>query len=212
MNGKPQTRTLVAAALLAAITFVLGVTPVGYIPLGTLEITLLCIPVLIGALTEGWLVGLVLGFVFGLTSFLQIFIGYRAALGQFLLSLGPMRTVAVIFIPRLLVPTVARGIFLLMEKARSGAVKKISYSAAALAGSLTNTVFFLGMMYLLFLPQIDQIAGAFGTTGQMLLTVIGGIVLTNGVPEAVAAVVIVTAVCLALERVYKKSDPRRIQS
>lgn len=206
MNRNSKTRTLTIAALLAAITFILGVTPVGYIPLGAIEITLLCIPVLIGALMEGWLVGLFLGLIFGLTSFLQIFIGFRAALGQFLLSLGPVRTLAVIFVPRLLVPVVARGVFLLMNKARSGMINKAAYSVSALAGSATNTVFFLGMMYLLFLPQIDQISEAFGTTAPMLLSVIGSIVLTNGVPEAIAAVVIVTAVCMALARIYRRPD------
>jgi uncharacterized membrane protein len=98
-----KTRRIVITALLVAICLLLGLTPIGYIPIGAIEITLLCIPVIIGTVTEGLGVGLILGFFFGLTSFLQIFIK-PTAFSQFIFSLSAWKTVLIIFIPRMFVP------------------------------------------------------------------------------------------------------------
>ena len=57
-----KTRRIVITALLVAICLLLGLTPIGYISIGVIEITLLCIPVIIGTITEGLGVGLILGF------------------------------------------------------------------------------------------------------------------------------------------------------
>ena len=75
---------------------------------------------------------------------------------------------------------------------------KAGYAIAALIGSLTNTVFFLGLLYLLFIPELAQLAQAFGTTKEGMLAVIGSIIATNGIPEAIAALIIVSAVCIAV--------------
>ena len=64
-------RRFVTTALLVAVCLLLGLTPIGYIPIPPIEITLLCIPVIVGVMTQGLGAGLVLGFFFGLTSFLQ---------------------------------------------------------------------------------------------------------------------------------------------
>jgi len=197
MNINKRTRTLIVTALLAAITFLLGLTPIGYIPLPTMKITILVIPVIIGVMMEGLSVGLFLGFVFGLTSLLQVFMG--DPLGLYLLNISPLRTVLMIFVPRLLVPVTAYFSFLGVGKL--GKVgKKASYLVGAGIGSLTNTFFFLGMLYLLFIPEIADIAAAFGTTEGLLLGVIGSIALTNGIPEMIAAMVLTPIICLALDK------------
>ena len=100
---KNKTRTLTITALLAALTFLLGLTPIGYIPIPPIAITLLCIPVIIGTITQGLRVGLILGFVFGLTSFLQIFIR-PTPFSQLIFSISPIKTIILVFIPRLIVP------------------------------------------------------------------------------------------------------------
>lgn len=51
-------------ALLAALIILLGVTPIGLIPLGFINVTILCLPVIIGTLLLGLRTGLVLGLVF----------------------------------------------------------------------------------------------------------------------------------------------------
>lgn len=201
MNINKRTRTLIVTALLAAITFLLGLTPIGYIPLPTMKITILVIPVIIGVMMEGLSVGLFLGFVFGVTSLLQVFMG--DPLGLYLMNISPIRTVMMIFIPRLLVPVTAYISFKGVRKlGKLG--KKASYLIGAGVGSITNTFFFLGMLYLLFIPEIVDIAEAFGTTEGLLLGVIGGIALTNGVPEMIAAMIIVPIICLALNKVILK--------
>lgn len=208
MNISKKTRRLAITAVLTAITFLLGLTPIGYIPLPTMKITILCIPVLIGVLMEGLGVGLFLGGVFGLTSLIQIFMG--DPLGLILIDMSFIRTLALVFIPRFLVPVTAHYTFQLIRSIRKGVVEKVGYAIAAFVGSITNTAFFLGMLYVLFIPEMDVIAQAFGVPVNGVLAVLGSIVITNGVPEAIAAVVLVTAICVALSSV-KKVYPKTIE-
>jgi len=193
-----KTRKLVVTALLIAICLLLGLTPIGYIPVGAIEITLLCIPVIIGTMVEGLGVGLILGFFFGLTSFLQIFIK-PTPFSQFLFSLSAWKTVVIVFVPRMFVPVTAW----LVHRALTGetrARQRVAAGAAALTGSLTNTVLFLGAMYLIFLPEIDQMAQAFGTTPELLLGVLAGIGAMNGLPEAAVAVLLCVPIVWALQK------------
>lgn len=197
-------RRIVITALLIAICLLLGLTPIGYIPIGTIEITLLCIPVIIGVVTEGLGVGLILGFFFGLTSFLQIFIK-PTPFSQFLFSLSAWKTVVIIFIPRMLVPITTW----LAYKAIVGETRtrqRVAAGVAAFTGSLTNTVLFLGAMYLMFLPEIGQMAEAFGTTPDLLLGVIAGIGALNGLPEAAAAVLLCVPIIWALQKMRKRGE------
>ena len=77
MNSPAQThaRTLwmVQTAILAAILILMAFTPLGYLKVGTISITFLTLPVVIGAILLGPLSGAILGGVFGLTSFAQCF-------------------------------------------------------------------------------------------------------------------------------------------
>ena len=57
-----KVRKLVLYALFVALIFVLGLTPVGLIPLGFINVTLLCIPTIVGTVILGLKAGLVLGF------------------------------------------------------------------------------------------------------------------------------------------------------
>ena len=196
-----KTRRIVVTALLVAICLLLGLTPIGYIPIGAIEITLLCIPVIIGTVTEGLGVGLILGFFFGLTSFLQIFIK-PTPFSQFLFTLSAWKTVVIIFAPRMIVPVITWLSF----KALAGKTRtrqRVATGIAAFAGSITNTVLFLGGMYLIFLPEVDQMAQAFGTSPNLLLGVIAGIGALNGLPEAAAAVLLCVPIIWALQRLTK---------
>lgn len=72
---------------------------------------------------------------------------------------------------------------------------------AAVAGSLTNTVFFLGGLYVL---AFEQTAAAMGVAGEnlgaALLKTLLGVVAVNGVLEAVAALLLCSAIgkaCMA---------------
>ena len=49
---REKTRKLVVAGMLSAVTMVLGLTPLGIIPIGPLNATILHVPVIIGAVLE----------------------------------------------------------------------------------------------------------------------------------------------------------------
>lgn len=75
MNKKTlSSRKLVTAAVLGAITIVLGLTPLGLIPLGIINATTMHIPVIIAALVEGPVVGGLVGFIFGVFSLINAII------------------------------------------------------------------------------------------------------------------------------------------
>lgn len=75
MNKKTLTsRKLTTAAVLGAITIVLGITPLGLIPLGIINATTMHIPVIIAAIVEGPVVGGLVGLIFGVFSLINAII------------------------------------------------------------------------------------------------------------------------------------------
>ncbi|MCW6701644.1 ECF transporter S component [Anaerococcus sp. NML200537] len=65
---KFDTRNLTSVGILGAIVIMLGLTPLGFLPLGVLTVTTLHIPVIIAGILEGPLVGGLVGLIFGLFS------------------------------------------------------------------------------------------------------------------------------------------------
>ena len=71
-NGKGiNVRKLTIIGVLGAISTVLGMTPLGFIPVGPTRATIMHIPVIIGAIMEGPVVGGFVGLIFGLFSIFQ---------------------------------------------------------------------------------------------------------------------------------------------
>lgn len=71
MKDKRTTSAMVLTGLFTAIIIIMSVTPLGYIPLGVINATIIHIPVILGALYCGPKRGAFLGFVFGMTSFIK---------------------------------------------------------------------------------------------------------------------------------------------
>ena len=86
----------------------------------------------------------------------------------------------------------AAGVYVLLFKRRQSA------ALAAIAGSLTNTVFYLGLMLLSYIIT--------GIDSATVLGLIGGTGLVAGSAEAIAAAFICTGVCLALTKNTKKAQ------
>jgi len=154
--------------MFTAIIFVLTFTPLGFpqIPLIG-SATIIHIPVIIGAILMGPKYGAVLGFMFGLSS--MIFASTQSvALNAF--AFTPLRPVPgtdngspwaliVAFVPRILVGIITPLVFIALTKIFDIVIKNagknnkamfVKFAAAAVVGSLTNTLLVLNLLYLLF--------------------------------------------------------------
>ena len=67
-------RKMMVVGLLASISIVLGIVPgLGFIPVGPTRATIMHIPVIIGAIMEGPLVGGLIGLIFGVFSIFKLY-------------------------------------------------------------------------------------------------------------------------------------------
>lgn len=124
-----KTYELVLTALFTAIIVIMAFTPLGYIPLVVINATIIHIPVILGALFLGPKKGAFLGFVFGLTSFINN--TFKAATASaFVFSpvlaynvdgvAGVFKSIYICFVPRILVGVVPYFIYLLIRKLVKG--------------------------------------------------------------------------------------------
>ncbi len=145
---KFSTKQFVELALLVAVIVLLAFTPIGYIRTFGLEITLIVVPVTVGAVTLGPAAGAVLGAVFGITSFIQCF--GMSPFGAVLLGINPAATFVVCVISRVLMGWLTGVAFRGLSNMQS--LRKAAVVAANLIGPLLNTFFFMGLLVLFFYP------------------------------------------------------------
>jgi uncharacterized membrane protein len=171
------TRKIVIAGVMGAISVLLGATHWGFVPwFAGAALTVMHVPVIIGAVLEGPWVGVAIGAIFGAFSLIQ---GAIAPTGPAdVWFTNPLVSI----LPRLFIGPVAWLVYGALRRASEPA----ALAAAGVAGSLTNSVLVLGALGMLrFLPW-----GAIGT-----------IAVTNGLPEAILAAVITVAVVGAWKRI-----------
>ncbi|MDE6739352.1 MAG: ECF transporter S component [Lachnospiraceae bacterium] len=121
-----KTYELVLTALFTAIIVIMAFTPLGYIPLVVINATIIHIPVILGALFLGPKKGAFLGFVFGLTSFINNTFNPATA-SAFVFSpviaydvvgvSGIFKSIYICFIPRILVGVIPYFVYILIRKA-----------------------------------------------------------------------------------------------
>ena len=197
-NWKRDTRWLVLLALFVAIEIFLNVTGIGLIPLPLIKASTLHIPVIIGAVLMGPLAGGVLGGVFGLCS---IWSNSTApgllsfAFSPFLATsaAGAVKTIWIAFGCRVLIGVVAGWLWIILKKLRVNDL--VALPVVGAAGALTNTGLVMTSIYLLLSPEF---AAAKNIAMEAVLGGVMAIVAANGVPEAIAAAVLVTAIGKAL--------------
>ena len=188
---------MVQTAIFGAIIIIMAFTPfLGYIPLGFTRATIIHIPVIIGSLMLGPKRGAALGFVFGLTSFINNTINPSVtsfvftpfySLGEYS---GGFGSILICFLPRILVGVVPYYVYRLVTKIAGKWEKKGTAAGLALAGlsgSLTNTLLVMHMILLFFGHDYAMASEITGNVYLAILAVIG----INGVPEAIVAAVIV---------------------
>lgn len=198
MQRREKIRRITFIAVLVSIILLMSFTPIGYIkilPL-SLEITLITIPVVIGAILLGPIAGLILGALFGITSFLQCVLGL-SPFGATLLTINPFLTFIVCVVPRTLMGLFAGLIYKGLKKANVKNV--IAHIIANVVGPILNTVLFMTALCLCFY-QTDFIQGI--ATSINSTNVISFIVLfvgINGLVEAIVNVIVGSAVTEVLE-------------
>lgn len=195
-----QTLGMVQVALFAALIIILAFTPfLGYIPLGFTRATIIHIPVIIGSLMLGPKKGAFLGFVFGMTSFINNTMNPTATSFVFtpFFELGEVHggigSVIICFVPRILVGVVPWYVYRGLE--RIFGKQMLSLAAAGIAGALTNTLLVMNLIYVFFRTAYAAANNvAEGTVYTFILSIIG----MNGVPEAVVSAVLVSIICRVL--------------
>ncbi|MGI6664308.1 MAG: ECF transporter S component [Christensenellaceae bacterium] len=179
----------VTLAMLLAVALVLGLTNIGIIPIPPANVTTMHIPVIIGTIVCGLGDGMVLGLAFGLVSVWKAFTATSSLVGP-LMAESPVLVIIMSVGARLMVPVVTHFVYKAFKK------KTVGIAIAAAAGTLTNTVCYLGLM-LLFYTLTGLDSGA-------LLGVITGVGALNGSLEAVAAVLLCTPIATAVGKIVNK--------
>lgn len=197
----------ITLALFVAILVLLAFTPLGYIPLVFVKATSLHLPVILGSLLLGPTAGLVLGFSFGLTSLINNSFNpslLSACFSPFIplpgAETGSWFALVVCFLPRLilgLLPALLLQLFyqsrqkkgLSLAQTPTWALAGVSALIAAVC-TLLHTFLVLLFFQVGFAEAIAQLKG-FATTA--IPTYLFGLLMANGIPEAIVALILVGA-------------------
>ena len=204
-----STRRLVTLALMTAIVILLANTPLGMIQLPVIKATTVHIPVILGAILLGPLNGAFLGAVFGICSMISNTTAptlLSFAFSPFLAAdlPGVFKAIWISVGCRMMIGVVSGWVYRFLEGIKVGPALKQpdkgrdgwwKLALTGFLGSMTNTVFVMGSIYLLLARQYAE-------ARQVAQSAVFGLVMTtvtaSGIPEAVAAAVLVTAVGKAL--------------
>ena len=202
---KHDTRWMVSVALMAAIIIVLANTPLGMIQLPIIKATTVHIPVIIGAVLLGPSAGAILGAVFGICSLVSNTMAptlLSFAFSPFMSTSGLPGALKAIWISvgcRILIGVAAGWLWILFSKLKVNQL--VALPVVGFIGSMVNTVTVMGSIYLLF---AQQYADAKDVAVSAVWGLIMGTVTASGIPEAVAAAILVLALGKVLIQVFKK--------
>lgn len=202
---KKDTKWMVCVALMAAIIVVLANTPLGMIQLPIIKATTVHIPVIIGAVLLGPLAGGILGGVFGICSLISNTMAptlLSFAFSPFLSTTGFSGVAKALWVSigcRILIGVVSGWLWILFKKIRWN--QFVSLAVTGFIGSITNTILVMGSIYILF---AQQYAAAKDVAVTAVWGLIMGTITASGIPEAIAAAVLVLALGKILLNVLKK--------
>ena len=195
---KHDTRWMVSVALMAAIVIVLANTPLGMIQLPIIKATTVHIPVILGA---------ILGAIFGICSLVSNTMAptlLSFAFSPFLSTTGIPGALKAIWISvgcRILIGVAAGWLWVLFTKIKLN--QFIALPIVGFVGSMVNTVTVMGSIYFLFAQQYAE-------AKEVALTAVFGLVMgtvtASGIPEAIAAAILVLALGKVLVVVFRKMN------
>jgi uncharacterized membrane protein len=128
-----DTRKIVITGVLSAIAILLGITRLGFIPVPNISgsATIMHVPAIIGGVMQGPVVGLLVGLIFGIFSWLQ--------------ATDPMFADPIVAVlPRLFIGVTAYYSYALLKNRSEYAALIV----AGIVGTLTNTILVLGAIVL----------------------------------------------------------------
>ena len=204
---KHDTRWMVSVALMAAIVIVLANTPLGMIQLPIIKATTVHIPVILGAILLGPGAGAILGAVFGICSLVSNTMAptlLSFAFSPFLSTTGIPGALKAIWISvgcRIQIGVAAGWLWVLFTKIKLN--QFIALPIVGFVGSMVNTVTVMGSIYFLFAQQYAE-------AKEVALTAVFGLVMgtvtASGIPEAIAAAILVLALGKVLVVVFRKMN------
>jgi len=195
MKTRFKPRELTLLGLLTAILLVMSFTPLGYLNIGPLAITLNMIPVAVSAAALGPVGGAITGSVFGMTSFLQCLgIGGTSAMGVVLFEISPFFAFVQRFVPRMVTGFLTGCIYNGMTKL--GAHKSAGY-VSGFSAAFLNTALFMSALVLLF-GNTEYIQSQMG--GKNVILFICTFVGINAVVEMLVSTFVTGILCTTLKR------------
>ena len=201
---KKDTRWMVTVALMMAVVILLANTPLGLIQLPIIKATTIHIPVIVGAVVLGPLAGGILGAVFGICSMINNTLSpalLSFAFSPFLSTTGIPGAIKALWISigcRILLGVAAGWLWIGLKRLRTN--QNIALAAVGFVGSMFHTIIVMGSIYMLSAAQYAQ---AREVAESAVFGLIMGTVAASGVPEAIAAAILVFALGKVLLKIYK---------
>ncbi|MDR1508465.1 MAG: ECF transporter S component [Synergistaceae bacterium] len=197
-------RKFAVTSLFAAIIFLMTFTPIGFINLGFINATIMHVPVIIGSILLGPSIGACLGAMFGLASLIRntampnlLSFAFSPLIPMPGTERGSLLALAICFIPRILVGVTPWYVhkWLLSIRRANTQWRLTSLFAAGIAGSMTNTLL---VMHLIFFMFRDVYASVRGIPVNEAYGLVLSVITVNGIPEAILAGVLASAVCIKI--------------
>lgn len=192
---KKDTRWLTSVALMAAIVILLANTPLGMIHLPVIKATTVHIPVIVGAVLLGPLAGAILGGVFGICSMISNTIAptlLSFAFSPFMSMTGIMGALKAVWISvgcRILIGVVAGWLWIILKKIKVNPI--VALPVTGFIGSMVNTVCVMGSIYFLLAKEYASVKSV---AVDAVWGLIIGTVTASGIPEAIAAAILVAVI------------------
>lgn len=192
---------------MVAIVVLLANTPLGMIQLPVIKATTVHIPVILGAIVLGPLAGGILGAAFGICSLISntmaptlLSFAFSPFLSINIAGIGgAFKAIWISVGCRILIGVIAGWLWILLKKIHINMM--VALPIAGFVGSMVNTVFVMGSIYVLFMNQYAQVkeVAIDAVWGLIMVTVTA-----SGIPEAIVAAILVTIIGRVLIPVLNK--------
>lgn len=206
---KLDTRYMATLAMFCGVLLVMGATGIGFIPLPVIKATTMHIPVILGAVLLGPAAGAVLGGLFGLCS---VWVNTTTpgllsfAFSPFMTQEGLPGVLKSLWIAvgcRILLGVIAGWLWKLLKKF----IKQdyLALPVTAVVSTICHTLLVMGSIYVLLAQQYAEAKNVAITA---VFGLVMGTVTASGIPEAIAAAILVTVIGKALLHLMARTQKR----